>query len=323
MNQEFEAARPYLANPDQLCQLRLSSLEEGSGRGQRIVDVNNGSGLSFTVTPDRGMNLVECFFRGIPLAFRTPSGHRAAQGNWLADWTGGLMTTAGLRNVGLPSGGQGLHGAISGEAAEQLSCRNRNGEIEISGILREGHLFSANLSLERSIRTACGDNRICITDCVTNHGETAEFTEILYHCNFGYPFISPALEFEAPPHQIEPRDSNAASGIAEWNHYPPPLTGFAEHCFRHELPSDASGRAQMRILNRPLGIAVIIRYDTATLPRLVQWKKPSRNAYVLGLEPTNASLNGCEFDRANQFGKVLNSGESIKYQWELEFQTIA
>lgn len=252
MNLEFETARPYLAHPDQLCYVRLSRLEEGSGRGQRIVDVCNGSGLNFTVTPDRGMNLVECSFRGIPIAFRTPAGHRNSHGNWLADWPGGLMTTAGLRNVGLPSGSQGLHGAISSEAAEQLACRNRDGQIEISGVLREGHLFSSNLSLERSIRTACGDNRIYIADRVTNHGEADEFTEILYHCNFGYPLISPALEFEAPPHQIEPRDAGAAAGIAEWNSYPPPLTGFTEHCFRHRLPPDAAGWARMRILNRPL-----------------------------------------------------------------------
>lgn len=323
MNLEFETARPYLAHPDQLCYVRLSRLEEGSGRGQRIVDVCNGSGLNFTVTPDRGMNLVECSFRGIPIAFRTPAGHRNSHGNWLADWPGGLMTTAGLRNVGLPSGSQGLHGAISSEAAEQLACRNRDGQIEISGVLREGHLFSSNLSLERSIRTACGDNRIYIADRVTNHGEADEFTEILYHCNFGYPLISPALEFEAPPHQIEPRDAGAAAGIAEWNSYPPPLTGFTEHCFRHRLSPDAAGWARMRILNRPLGIAVTVRYDTAALPYLVQWKKPSRNAYVLGLEPTNASLNGCDSDRNNQFGNLLAPGETICYRMELLFETLA
>ena len=78
----------------------------------------------------------------------------------------------------------------------------------------------------------------------------------------------------------------------------------------------------MRILNRPLGIAVIVRYDTAVLPYLVQWKKPSRNAYVLGLEPTNASLNGCDSDRNKQFGKLLAPGETICYQMELLFETL-
>lgn len=47
MNLEFETARPYLAHPDQLCYVRLSRPEEGSGRRQRIVDVCSGSGLKF------------------------------------------------------------------------------------------------------------------------------------------------------------------------------------------------------------------------------------------------------------------------------------
>ena len=42
------------------------------------------------MTPDRGMNLVECAYRGIPIAFRTPCGHRGVTGNWLKDWTGGM-----------------------------------------------------------------------------------------------------------------------------------------------------------------------------------------------------------------------------------------
>ena len=59
-NDTYAKAKTYLANPDQLCYARLSRLEEGSARGQRVIDVFNGTGLAFTVTPDRGMNLEEC-----------------------------------------------------------------------------------------------------------------------------------------------------------------------------------------------------------------------------------------------------------------------
>ena len=43
--------------------------------------------------------------------------------------------------------------------------------------------------------------------------------------------------------------------------------------FSAQVASDAAGWAQMRILNRPLGIAVIVRYDTAVLPYLVHMEK--------------------------------------------------
>ncbi len=319
MNELFERARPYLANPDQLCRARLSRLEEGSGRGQRIIDADNGSGLAFTVTPDRAMNIVECSFRGIPVSFRTPCGHRGVTGDWLGDWTGGLLTTCGLRNAGSPSGTQKLHGAISAEAAEQLSIRCRNGEIEISGLLRESSMFGANLTLERTIRTACGSNAVDISDVVENHAESPEFTEIIYHCNFGWPLAAPGLVFDVPEHPVEPRNAEAAAGLAEWNVLPPPLDGFSEQCFLHTLPKDSSGMACMRIVNRELKVAVEVQYDTSTLPRLVQWKKPSRCGYVLGLEPTNASLRGCEFDRENGFGTVLPPGGSIAYHVRIRF----
>ena len=42
-NDTYEQAKSYLANPVQLCYARLARLEEGSARGQRIIDVFNGT----------------------------------------------------------------------------------------------------------------------------------------------------------------------------------------------------------------------------------------------------------------------------------------
>ena len=322
MEKNLKNIRPYLANDLQILYARVSRLEEGTGRGQRIVDVANGSGLNFTITPDRGMNIVECFFKGIPVAFRTPGNHRSVTGNWLKDWTGGLMTTCGLRNVGSPSGNQGVHGAISSESAENLSTNSSDGEIEVAATLREGAIFDANLVLNRKIKTAYGKNSIEIIDTVTNHGEKSEFTEILYHCNLGYPMVSPELEFDVPEHEISPRNEEAEAGLNDWDKYPMPLENFSEHCFRHTISPDQNGWATMRIVNKSIGIAMNIKYDTTTLPSIVEWKKPSKNAYVLGLEPTNASLAGCEYDKANGFGKILMPGESISYHIIIEFEEV-
>ena len=46
----------FLADMDQVAYVRSAELTEGDGRGCRIIDVFNGSGLAFTVAPDRGMN---------------------------------------------------------------------------------------------------------------------------------------------------------------------------------------------------------------------------------------------------------------------------
>ena len=322
MNQKFEELRKYIATESQICYARLASLEEGSGRGQRVIDVNNGSGLSFTVTPDRGMNLVECHFNGIPIAYRTANHRNVASDSFLRNWTGGLMTTCGLRNVGTPSGTQPLHGEISREAAEQLAISSKSGEIKISGTLYEGALFDCNLTLERTIETAYGCNEIRITDIVTNRGEKPEFTEILYHCNLGYPFIDECIKFAAVEHEVIGRDDAAKADVANWDKYPAPLADFAEYCYRHNIPATTDGWAEIAVQNPTLGIALTFSYDTAALPCLMEWKKPSLNAYLLGMEPTNSSLAGCEFDRANGHGKTLAPGESIVYRMKIKFNKI-
>ena len=94
-------ARRYAGSMEQLADARLVELAEGPGRGSRLIEFRNGSGLAFTVAPDRGMDLVDCSFRGIPLVFRAPAGYVSGeryepQGTgWLRSWQGGLMTTSG------------------------------------------------------------------------------------------------------------------------------------------------------------------------------------------------------------------------------------
>ena len=59
-----------------------------------------------------------------------------------------------------------------------------------------------------------------------------------------------------------------------------------------------------------------------TLRLLVEWQKPSLNGYVLGLEPTNGSLNGCEYDRTHGFGATLPPGGAVEYECFLEFERV-
>ncbi len=317
-------ARKFLANDDQLCYARVGELAEGTGRGQRIVDVFNGTGLAFTVTPDRAMNVVECSFNGIPLVFRTPGGHRhAVEGDFLRGWTGGLFTTCGLRNAGSPSGGEGLHGRISTEAAEMLSVtRSDEGVLKVSGTIREGLLFGPNLVLKRTITTAFGDNRIVVEDEVTNRAAKPEYVEVIYHSNFGYPLVCPDTEFECPEHKVEARDDWAEEHLAQWQQFDAPVPGFREMCYRHFLPAGADGLARMRVLNRKLGIAVTVAYDIRTLPLIVQWKNCGANEYVLGLEPSAASLNGREADIASGMMPKLEPGERIKFHVEYLFEEV-
>ena len=308
--------RQYCSDIEQLAYARMSTLEEGNGRGSRIIEVNNGSGLCFTVTPDRGMDIVEASFRGIPLAFRTPCGHvnpnRCEQRDfaWLRNWPGGLLTTCGLRHVGQPlentgdplDPARGLHGRISAQSAEDVGLSRgwsqERYEISIRGTLREAMMFGENLRLHRTIRTGLNDNRIHLRDIVVNEGCRAEPLKILYHCNFGYPAIGPESMLLAPEHPVIPRDTPSQKGLDEWRTLPTPQAGIPEQCFLHQIPADNNGWAKMATVNERSGIEISVSYDTSTLPYFLQWKLPESGRYVLGLEPTNTGFPGHPGDPA-------------------------
>ena len=166
----LEQGGDYLAAPEQISYARPSVLADGDGRGQRIIDVFNGAGLACTVTPDRALNIVECSYRGIPLVYRTPGGHRRPRGVFQEDWSAGLLTTCGLRNVGVASGGEPQHGRITQLGADDVAVsRDASGDIAIRGRVTEGWLFGPNLVLEREIVVSCGKCRIAIADRVVTY----------------------------------------------------------------------------------------------------------------------------------------------------------
>ena len=332
--------RNYLCDMEQLAYARMSVLAEGDGRGDRIIEVNNGSGLSFTVVPDRGMDIVEASFRGVPLAFRAPSGHVHAGRvephgfGWLRAWAGGLLTTCGLRHVGPPENdsdhpldaSRGLHGRISSHSAEAVGISREwheaRYEIRLTGTVREAMMFGENLRLQRQLSTAMGDNCIYLEDQVTNLGCIPEYIQILYHCNLGYPFIAPVTELQAVAHELTPRDEHAAAGIAAWHTMPEPRPGMKEQCFLHRIPPSADGWAEISAKNIAAGLKLTVSYDTVTLPNLMQWKLAENGRYVMGLEPTNTTVSGRTKDIASGVAPVLAPGESMTFRIRLSFDAI-
>lgn len=329
----------YVTDMEQIAYARMSALCEGDGRGNRIIEVNNGSGLSFTVSPDRGMDIVEASFRGIPLSFRAPAGHvnpgRFSENgfDWLRYWAGGLLTTCGLRHVGAPeaeaenplSPQHGLHGRISAQSAEDVGItrkwQNNRYEIALRGTLRQAMMFGENLRLQRTVSTALGDNTISIEDRVENLSAAPEYIQILYHCNFGYPAVSPVTRLHAVTHSVQPRNEDAVPGLNCWQECSTPVTPYKEQCYLHTIPATDCDWATMEAVNEPLGLRIAVSYDTATLPNLMQWKLPERGRYVLGLEPTNTTVSGRSSDIARGIAPLLGPREAMTFRLRLNFSS--
>ena len=315
----------FVGSVEQLAYVRSSVLSDGAGRGNRIIDVNTGGGLQFTIHPDRGMDIVECSFLGINMVYRSGGGTRSRLEyqplgtEWLRSFQGGLLTGCGMRNAGVASGECGAHGRLSNTAAEDVSVsREWEGEqyvIRIRGVLREYRMFGEDLRLVRNITCIDQSNIITIEDEVENLAGQTDYLQMLYHCNFGYPLISPAVRLEAPEHTVEARDADAAAGIAVWNQMPAPVPGAVEQCFYH----DFKDTAEMTLNNSELKIKATVRCDTAELPRMVQWKLFDHGNYVMGIEPTNTRISGRENEIAKKIARAIAPGEKIKFRMQIEF----
>lgn len=112
-----------IGNISQVAGAQRLVCNEGIGKGTSVIRVRNGGGLDFSVIPDRSMDILDVYYRGVPLAWISKSGlvHPGycndRDASWLRSFGGGMLTTCGLRNVGPPvdDNGEhfGLHGRIS------------------------------------------------------------------------------------------------------------------------------------------------------------------------------------------------------------------
>ena len=327
----FKELFPYIGTMKQLAGIRTSVLDDGRGRGVRIADVNNGSGLRFTVLLDRGMDIGEASFKDIPVAYQSPVGtvhpsyYESAGVNWLRSFGGGLLTGCGLRNVGTPSEGEGLHGRLSNIPAENISIRqewnNDRYELSVTGTVREVSFFGENLELRRTISTAFGDNTISIKDTVVNCGVRPSPLMILYHINAGFPLLSEHSVLEGKVKSTTPRTENAADEIDKWNQFQPPTENYAEQCFFHDIEPDADGLARMILRNPETGINMTVAYRKKELPYFTQWKMPGQQEYVMGLEPANCHPDGQEKEKENKTLAIIPAGGKTGFFVSINFES--
>ena len=64
----------YTGDVSQVFYARPFTFDEGKARGMRGIEINNGSGLSFTVLPDRAMDIGLLSYKGVNFSYITKAG---------------------------------------------------------------------------------------------------------------------------------------------------------------------------------------------------------------------------------------------------------
>jgi hypothetical protein len=278
--------------------IRLATLEDGPARGQRLLIARNAIGIAFEVVVDRGFDISSLSFKGINIGWNAPTQMRfpvvdpGSEDGWafMRNFDG-FLVTCGLDHISRPlevdiahynhphlkTKSMPQHGRISTEKARLIgygvdaeSC-----EIFCEGIVRQASVFGETLELRRRITLPIFGQALRIDDTVTNRGFLPSRHAIIYHLNYGYPFLDENLEFTGFPEML------AAKLLVD-----PPLPNdrYGEHV--DSVDSCEIPETVPIVLRNPaLDISVGLTFNREQLNKLAIWRAYQSGVFALGVEP--------------------------------------
>jgi len=295
------------------------TLDEGAERGVRALAFSTGGGLDFWAMTDRSFDIGPLWFKGIPLAWQSPSGfsnpmltrseHDAGHG--VGRMLSGLLMTCGLDHVRQPDSPHPLHGHFPMTPARLLTSAE-SWDCATPTLIAEAEVIQYRLGaeclrLKRCIAAPIGDTALTIQDTVTNDSSHVQVHDILYHFNLGHPLVTDGgtveLNGRALLGPIQMADQNGTSEA---------------RC----ISSGNASTAQVRILSAGHGAKAIcldVSFGTASLPYLQVWQDLRPACGLLAIEPcASGRLPGGRSEQSTR----LEPGESRNYSITLRFSEI-
>ena len=286
-----------------IAQLRFA--QDISIAGKHCILVVNGE-LELLFNKDNALDIVWAKFKGVNLSFLSKNGLNDGQRDFVGNFEGGFLYTCGMDNVSGCVSGKPVHGSLHYKKCDNAYSYVENGVVYVCGDVRESALFGKNLLMKR--RYEIGENCLRICDTLVNEGYQDTQYVLLYHVNYGYPFLDEGLVLDIPAVKSEPLTAIAEKRKAEMFCITPPLDTNDEDVYYHTLD-----RGQVRLENKNKGILVEMKYDVNDFPVTLQWKSMTSGDYALGIEP---SLT--RFDEFRM--RTIKPEEQKTYQITINFQ---
>ena len=256
---------------------------KAEGMGVDLIEVNNGA-LSFSIVPTRGMGIWRGDYQGRLLGWESPVRDGPVKPahvnlmNWgRLGWLEGfdeLLARCGLENNGAPyteaTATFGLHGKIANIPAHYVAIQIGEGaspEITVEGQVDESKLFSTQVRMTTRITTRAGSNRLTVRDTFLNLSDLPQEMQILYHWNFGPPFLQEGSRFATPVKTVVPRNARAVAGLGHIDVFAGPEPGFVEQVYFYDLLADRKTGQTLAMLRDNAGEnGVVLRFDRSRLP---------------------------------------------------------
>lgn len=321
-----EELRRRSSSTDLLWGAKPILLKDGLGNGLQMIDVRTAAGLRFWLAQDRCLDIAELSYQGVNIGFFNKNGFvsnmytNPSSCEFGRYWSGGLLTTCGLRNVGdyCQIGHEFFppHGRIGFLPARQVCIEENGGLLSIKGQIREASLFGECLDLYRTITVAVDDAWIGIKDEIYNRTAQDEAIFLLYHLNFGFPFLEEDLQVRYPKGEVLPRTDFAKAHLDEYGKLTAPIDFQEEQVYFH-LPNEE--QIEVCLQNHRLGIQAQLCYQRSQLPILSEWKCMRSGDYVLGIEPGTSLLRGRKKELEEGYATYLKAWSCQSYEWKLSF----
>ena len=298
----------------------LHTLHGGRRQGVQLLELSN-SRFHVSIIPTRGMGLWKARVDGLPVGWESPVKdgpvnpsfvNQAALGGlgWLEGFDE-MMVRCGLTQNGPPSPVSepfaiGLHGMIANRPAHYLAVHEETDRLIVEGHVDETCLFGMNLRLITRITLMKDSASLKVEDEVINMGNGMADLELLYHWNFGRPWLDGGAQFVAPSIEVVPRDKTAAKGVNSYDIYDEPMVGYHEQAFFFKLKADPETNNTTVMLRNDAGDkGLALRFDVTQLPCFTLWKNTAgyENGYVTGLEPATNFPNPKAFEK--EHGRVI------------------
>lgn len=293
-----------LGNLSQAVSVREIVLDGGEDAGKRCVLVHNGA-LEVLFSKDNALDISYVRYKGENISFMSKNGLNNRVGEFSERFDGGFLYTCGTDNVSDCVAEKSVHGSLHLKKCSSFSYEIKDGAVKLKGVINDTALFGKNLKVIREYTVT--EKGIEISDTYENAAYTPCDYVLLYHMNFGYPFLDECLVMDIPYAERDPRTEIARARLGEADRITYPVDGGDEDVYYHVMKE-----GRVKLSNPELNIGVELVYSTADFPYTLEWKSMISGDYALGIEPATT-----RFDTFKM--RTLLPGEKKNYKLNVNF----
>jgi len=306
-------------------------LQGGRQDGVDIIVVNNGR-LTFTIIPTRGMSIWDVRCKETRVGWDAPVKEIVHPkyvnlllddgAGWRHGW-GAWLPRCGLRWFGAPGKDEvtgefiTLHGLVDylpASRVEVMVDTKPPYALTVKGCVFEARLYRPTLELVSEFSTEPDSLQFTIKDQIVNRGGVDAECGMLYHANYGHPFLAQGSRLAAPFGRITPQAKGGfpESAPEEIVTFREPRAGYKRQVWFIKLNGDENGITKLLLRNKEGNLGVSYAYSLSQLPFLTLWKNlvALEDGYVTGIEPGTAYPNHRNIERKNGHYPPLKPGES-------------